>query len=95
MSPQLTVGIFLCLRLALLSEVHRKLDDLWSHGRHLVAEAVLVDSVHVRGESVLAVRLPLSGINDLPIRPADLQGRNVDVTINERISSECQTRTKC
>merc|ERR550519_1142583 len=51
-----------------VSNVHAEHHYLRSHGGHLIAEAVLVDAVHVRCESVLPVGLPLPGMYGLSVR---------------------------
>ncbi len=51
-----------------LANVHGEHDDLGRHGAHLVGEAVAVDAVHVGGEGVLAVALPLAAVHDLADR---------------------------
>ena len=59
-----------------LGDIHGEHDDLGRHGRHLIAEAVLVDAVGVRRERVLAVGLAIALIDQLVVGPGDL---DVDV----------------
>ena len=59
-----------------LGDIHREHDNLGGHSRHLIAEAVLVDAVHVSGERVLAVGLAVALVDDLVVGPGDL---HVDV----------------
>ncbi len=61
-----------------LGHVHREHDDLGRHGAHLVAEAVLVNAVGVRGECVLAVGLAVALVDHLVVRSGDL-----DVNVEE------------
>ncbi len=64
--------IFLLVLLGSTSYVHAKHDSLWSHGGHLVAEAVLVNPFHVGRKRVLATGLALSGVHNSVIRPHNL-----------------------
>ena len=54
--------------------VHAEHDNLWSHGGHLVAEAVSVDTVHVGSKGVLAVGLALSSVDHTAIGALNLGG---------------------
>ncbi len=57
-----------------LPHLHTEHDDLGGHGGHLVAETVLVQSIHVSSKCVLAVRLPLTRIYHSFVRASYLEG---------------------
>lgn len=56
-----------------LSDIDGEHDDLGRHGRHLVAEAELVGSVHVRRHGVFPTGLSVAFVNLLTIRPGYLE----------------------
>lgn len=58
--------------LGCLAHFHAEHDNLWGHGGHLVAETILVDTVHVCRKRVLAARLALTGINHSIVGSSDL-----------------------
>ena len=70
--PTVSVHVAL-LVLGLLPDVHGEHDDLGGHGGHLVAEAVLVHTVHVGSKRVLAVGLPVALVDHLSVRAIDLK----------------------
>lgn len=47
--------------------IHVEHDDFGRHRRHLVAEAVRVDALHVRGKRVLPARLALALVDHLVV----------------------------
>lgn len=69
-----TFAVFIHVHFGLLSNVHAEHNNLGCHGGHLVAEAVLVDTIHVSSKGVLAIGLPLPIVDVLTIWANDLLG---------------------
>ena len=58
-----------------LSNIHAEHDGLGRHGGHLVAEAVLVHTIHVGCKCILAIGLSITGIDQSPIWTLNLQNK--------------------
>lgn len=55
-----------------LADIDSEHDDLGGHGGHLIAEAELVNAIHVCSHRVLPTRLSVSFIDLLPVWTCDL-----------------------
>ena len=71
---QITISFQIVLVLFwFVTNVNCKHDYLWRHRRHLITEAVFIGTIHMCGESVFAIRFPVTRVNNLAIRTIYLQ----------------------
>ena len=69
-----TIGVFVHILFWFLSNVHAEHDNLWRHGRHFVAEAIFVDSIHVCSEGVFSIWFTVTRVNVLAVWANYLKG---------------------
>ena len=88
---KLTISIDSIL-LRCLSEIHREHDDLGRHGRHLVAEAVGEDPIHVRREGEPAVALSLLLVHHFAIGTYQLYVDVQEAAFHNLKCQACETK---